>query len=878
MQSLPVDYVHDVGGYIGDRIAAGREGSLRKFDIDRYARMVEEKNYTNWFWIGEQPGKWLEATALTPDPALQAKAKEILAHLVAAQEPTGYLGITDPSLRTPLRGMDAYELYFTLHGLLMASQEWHDPKALTAARKLGDYFVATIGPGKAEFWPSELRPPDNVGKELHGHSAIAGHSVHYGWEGTLLVDPMLRLYEATGDAKYLDWSKWVVANIDKWSGWDSFSKLDQVAAGQLAINEIQPNVHAHTFQMNFLGLLRLYRSTGDPSLLRKVQGAWNDVARRQLYITGGVSVNERYEKGYNRPLTGHVIETCASMSWMQLTQALLELTGDPKYADAIERLLFNHAFAAQAIDGDCYRYHTPPNGFKPDDYFHGPDCCTSSGQRLAAMLPGFFYAKSNDMLYVNQFVPSTVPGWLRIETRYPEDGKITLHVERAGTLKIRVPGWCENPIINGKPVKPGTYTSVQTERGDVVNLEFPMQFKWVQHDHFFGSAPWALTRGPVVYAVDTVWWTNAAPYDVGTEAGIIREELKLVAALPGTLGPACEVNLKLADGRVTKAMMLPFTNIGHWYRANAPKPEKNSRAFSYAVWLQDANSRAFADVSRVHDPSTIVATNGEYWVFATGVGIKSLHSTDLKTWRMGPCVFDAPPTWTKEITMDGRGYFWAPDVIRVGDWYMLFYSVSTWGKNNSAIGLATSHRLDGGWKDRGIVARSLTNDNFNAIDPSVLLDEDGKLWMAFGSYWSGVKLVGLNSQNGNIDSQRTSLARHDSIEAPCLYRHGDFYYLFVNWGQCCRGTDSTYEIRVGRSAKVTGPYLDRDGVDMMQGGGSLFLGSRGTFIGPGHAGILKVGHQEWFSCHFYDGNRGGRSALAVRRLAWTSDGWPELTE
>src|SRR5207245_5226970 len=109
---------------------------------------------------------------------------------------------------------------------------------------------------------STLRPPDNVRKELHGHSEMAGHSVHYGWEGTLLIDPMLRLYEVTGDTKYLDWSKWVVASIDKWSGWDSFSKLDEVADGKLAINEVQPFVHAHTFQMNFLGLLRLYRITG----------------------------------------------------------------------------------------------------------------------------------------------------------------------------------------------------------------------------------------------------------------------------------------------------------------------------------------------------------------------------------------------------------------------------------------------------------------------------------------------------------------------------------------------------------------------------------------------------------------------------------------
>ena len=148
------------------------------------------------------------------------------------------------------------------------------------------------------------------------HSEIAGHTAHYGWEGTLLIDPMLRLYQATGDEKYLEWSQWVVANIDKWSGWDSFSKLDQVADGKLGVHQLQPYVHSHTFQMNFLGFLRLYQITGDASLLRKVRGAWDDVAARQLYITGGVSVGEHYEPGYRasahgarrRDLRRHVVD------------------------------------------------------------------------------------------------------------------------------------------------------------------------------------------------------------------------------------------------------------------------------------------------------------------------------------------------------------------------------------------------------------------------------------------------------------------------------------------------------------------------------------------------------------------------------------------
>ena len=186
---------------------------------------------------------------------------------------------------------------------------------------------------------------------------------------------------ATGDQRYTDWSKWVVDNIDKWSGWDSFSRLEQVADGVIGVHQLQPYVHSHTFHMNFLGFLRLYEITGDESYLRKVAGAWDDIAQRQMYITGGVSVGEHYEAGRLRPVTGHVVETCATMSWLQVTQYLLELTGDVKYADAMEKLLWNHVFASQAIDGDCYRYHTPPNGVKPEGYFHGPDFGPCAGRR-----------------------------------------------------------------------------------------------------------------------------------------------------------------------------------------------------------------------------------------------------------------------------------------------------------------------------------------------------------------------------------------------------------------------------------------------------------------------------------------------------------------
>jgi len=286
----------------------------------------------------------------------------------------------------------------------------------------------------------------------------------------------------------------------------------------------------------------------------------------------------------------------------------------------------------------------------------------------------------------------------------------------------------------------------------------------------------------------------------------------------------------------------------------------------------------------VHDPSTIVKHDGEYWVFATGRGVMSLRSKDLVRWEPGPAVFPAPPKWITEGVPTQRGHFWAPDVIRHDGRYLLYYSVSAFGKRTSAIALASSPTLDPAdpsyrWTDHGIVIRTNESNDYNAIDPCVTHLKDGGLWLAFGSFWSGIKLIQLDPKSGKRiapDSPVHAIAHKEQIEAVTLFEHDGYFYQFVNWGWCCRGVRSTYNIRVGRSRQITGPYVDRDGVDMLKGGGSLVLETAGTFIGPGHPGILKDGERYWLSYHFYDGTQTGRARLAIRPLEWTADGWPQV--
>jgi arabinan endo-1,5-alpha-L-arabinosidase len=290
----------------------------------------------------------------------------------------------------------------------------------------------------------------------------------------------------------------------------------------------------------------------------------------------------------------------------------------------------------------------------------------------------------------------------------------------------------------------------------------------------------------------------------------------------------------------------------------------------------------------VHDPSTIVKCKDEYWVFITGRNTPSFHSKDLVNWTSGPRANANAPAWVAEAVPANRGAdFWAPDVIKVGEKYLLFYSASSFGKNTSAIGVASNPTLDPDdpackWTDGGIVVQSRENDDFNTIDPAAFLDADGRLWLSFGSFWSGIKLIELNPATGRrvaADSPMYSLAHWDAIEAPYIYRHDGHYYLFASLGMCCRGVNSTYHTRVGRAEKVTGPYLDKDGKDMLDGGGTMVVDTVGPFIGPGHAGIIEKDGKSWFSCHFYDGTTPrGISRLSIRPLTWDAAGWPVVGE
>jgi arabinan endo-1,5-alpha-L-arabinosidase len=319
-----------------------------------------------------------------------------------------------------------------------------------------------------------------------------------------------------------------------------------------------------------------------------------------------------------------------------------------------------------------------------------------------------------------------------------------------------------------------------------------------------------------------------------------------------------------------------------------------------------AEPRAYiltGDVDGTHDPSII--KDGDTWyVFATGRApnngghIPIRCSKDLLAWKHCGSVFAELPEWIVNDTgvPHARG-IWAPDISYFGGKFHLYYAYSAFGKNTSGIGLATNvtldpTRADYKWIDEGLVMRSVAGDDFNAIDPNLVVDNAGTPWLSLGSFWSGIKLVKLDRTTGKpVDGHRYALASRartrtheaarldlppdsQAVEAPFILPHGGFYYLFVSWDLCCKGAKSTYRTMVGRATSVTGPYLDKAGIAMTAGGGTEILTGNDRWRGPGGESLLAADatHPDLIVFHAYDAQT-GKPSLRISMIAW-KDGWP----
>ncbi len=499
--------VHTVGGFLGQRFHANRTTRLKDWALsEQFIRLHERKQHDDWFWLGEQIGKWLDASAYTAliahDEELLRRVEEIIHRLACSQEEDGYLGITRRIHRNPVRGMELYEMYYVLHGLLVCAELLESREALQTAQKLGDYILRTWGVEPGQF-PLAGRFPGN------------GHD---GGEGTLILEPIVLLGLQSGDGRYIDWGEKTLAKWDEWLDrypesvhTCSYTAMQQFAAGEKDVWELRENMHAHTFHMTLLGLAALYRATGKGEYRDVVLGCVDRLAEEWVFFTGGMSSLERYvPRRYYHPR--NEIEVCPQHTWILLLDQALAWTGEARYAAEIERDLFNHFLAAQLADGSNWSYFTPLNGRAREP--QSPNCCNAAGHRIAGRMPVYLYGIREGapavLLYTESEATLRAAGLpavrLRQETRFPSDGTVTIHVdpERPARfpLHLRIPPYAGDATVQvtggeGQAAQAGDFAVVEREwqPGDSVRLSWTMRGECRANDDVL-----ALVRGPLVYA------------------------------------------------------------------------------------------------------------------------------------------------------------------------------------------------------------------------------------------------------------------------------------------------------------------------------------------------------------------------------------------
>ncbi len=601
-QQNPAGLALPGGGKVADACSLLEPGAVRLFGLlgERYDASLanrllraDEAELLGGFrhrpgsqaWIGEHVGKWLHAATLTaanrPEPLLRAKIDRVVEGLLATQQPDGYLGTYLPEKRWglyPDADWDVWVHKYCLIGLLSDYQFNQRKESLEAARRIGDLLVATFGPGKR---------------------SLLAAGTHMGMASTSVLEPIVLLYRATGEQRYLDFAKYIVSTWEEPEGPHILSTLLQGKG----VNQVA-NGKAYEMLSNLCGLCELYRVTGEPDYLKAVLNAWEDIVAKRLYITGSGSVGEVWRDDGYFPVheSAHICEVCVTTTWIQLNIHLLRLTGEPRFADQIERTVYNHLLASQTPAGDDWCYYTPLADRK--HYTGTITCCRSSGPRAIALLPSCVYATQGDGVNVNLFTPSQalipLPGGRTIkiqqQTDYPRDGVIEFIVTPEGdpqkfNLNLRVPKWAQRPKIevNGEeqsqPPAPGSYARIERtwNAGDHVTYRLGRNLSVVV-DAVANPGRFAVMYGPLVLAADEGHNPELGPLNrvapetrtvFGAGQGDALLEMVTAARQPGGESPPLR--------------LMPFYAVG-----NDHSP--------LIVWLRSASNRgsvfAFGDESR----------------------------------------------------------------------------------------------------------------------------------------------------------------------------------------------------------------------------------------------------------------------------------------
>ena len=436
-----------IDGWLGARIDANESKRLLVVDTEPLLAGYHQRPGSHP-WIGEHVGKWMHAATLawaySGDQRLREKLDRVAAELIRCQEPDGYLGTYVPEKRFglfPEADWDVWSHKYNLIGLMTYYQYTGDKAALAACRKMADLLVATF-PAK---------------------KSILAAGTHVGMAATSVLEPIVLLYRATGDERYLQFARYIVKSWDEPGG-------PKIVTSLLTTKRVDKTADAKAYEMlsNLVGLCELARVTGDRELLQAVLNAWQDIVQNRLYVTGSASAGETFQKDHELPnsVMSSICETCVTTTWIQLNLQLLRLTGEAKYGDELERTFYNHLAAAQHPRGDDWCYYTALEGRKP--YDKGISCCHSSGPRGMALAPQAAYLRGHgdggDLLLVNTLERSRVTlelGGRKVtavqQSCFPRyvNSTITFRMDAAATfgVKLRVPGWAVPAEVQAAGVK-----------------------------------------------------------------------------------------------------------------------------------------------------------------------------------------------------------------------------------------------------------------------------------------------------------------------------------------------------------------------------------------------------------------------------------------
>ena len=577
-----------LGGLLGQALKANQGGRLAHFienetspAIALFGPAHKSQNHEG-DWYGEHAGKWLYAAARSAarsgNEQLSANVRRVADYLISVQDPDGYMGTYAPTQRfmvkqqpgprswngaPGVRSWDIWNHTYLILGFLELHKVWGEDQHLAAARRIGDLCWRTLSAGQIKI--TEL-------------------GNHHGMSATVLLDAAIDLHVATGESTYFALAELILAQADQHP---ELALLQQALAG-IDAADISTG-KAYQLCWNLVGLAKLHKVSGNADYLQAVRNVWRSIRQHHLTLGGGPwgGVGMRSREIFNHP--GYFnpqayVETCSTLSWIQLNRELLAITGEAKYAEEIEWAAYNDLLGAQAPNGEDWCYYSFPNGKRV--YTTYWRCCKSSGAMALEELPAIAYGVTAEQdLLVNLYGPSqarlvrTGAGAVSLTqtTDYPFDGAIRITVKPETPARfailLRIPAWAHgagievNGVAWSSPATPGDYLPLTRDwrDGDSISLQFPMVpvlHRKTNRNMQESIGPlgepidqevlhfdyMAISRGPLVYATGLIDGykmeeTLRIPAQVDAGGEGVGKLLEVIAPVAGSAGPAIRLHL-----------------------------------------------------------------------------------------------------------------------------------------------------------------------------------------------------------------------------------------------------------------------------------------------------------------------------------------------